>query len=109
MGQLWALHGSQLRAQMNMSLKQYHKCQSTNNVPTIWAKYERQQWAEVGLSLRHYHKGRIQLMGQQRAKTMWTTSVSFMSFFFFFFFASFDFLFFFDFIFFTPCILPTQP
>jgi len=88
MGQLWALHGSQLRAQMNMSLKQYHKCQSTNNVPTIWAKYERQQWAEVGLSLRHYHKGRIQLMGQQRAKTMWTTSVSFMSFFFFFFFFS---------------------
>jgi hypothetical protein len=50
MGQLWALCESQLWAKMGMSLKQYYKCQITNNVPMT--KYESQQWEEIGMSLK---------------------------------------------------------
>jgi hypothetical protein len=50
MGQQWALCESQLWAEMGMSLKQYYKCQITNNVPMT--KYESQQWEEIGTSLK---------------------------------------------------------
>jgi hypothetical protein len=82
---------SQLLAKMGMGFREYLKCQ--NNIGQLWAKIKGQQWVEMSLGLKRYHKGRIQVIGQQMAKTMWTTLTSFMGFLFFF-------LFFF--FFFTP-------
>jgi hypothetical protein len=64
-----------------MGFKEYHKCQ--NNMGQLWAKIRSQQWVEIGLGLKQYHKSKIQVMGQQKAKTK---VASFMGCFFFFFF-----------------------
>jgi hypothetical protein len=56
-GQLWPYMKAKYELKMGMGLKQYHKCQITNN--ELMTKYESHQWVEISLGLKQYHKCQI--------------------------------------------------